>query len=121
APNAMTALGTANDTSTSTTLASPSATVAAGNTIFVAVAMDTNASSVSVTDAAGNTYSKDADITNRVSLGVRSLLFSAPVTNALSGSITITFSTIANINKAASFFAFADLVSPPTDRSHAAT
>src|SRR5439155_657774 len=92
-------IGTASDESTTgATLVSPAANVAAGNTIFVTVAMDpsSSTSNVTVSDTAGNTYTKDADVTNGSGTdgksGVRTLVFSARVVNALSGgTITVTF------------------------------
>src|SRR5206468_5535119 len=61
-----TSLGTATDTSTAQTLALSNVSVAAGRTIFVTVAMDASSSpqTVTVSDSAGNTYTKDADVNN---------------------------------------------------------
>src|SRR5439155_16311368 len=108
-------LGTASDTSTGNTLVSATVNVLAGDTIFVAVAMDPSSSSSSVTvgDSAGNSYTKDADVTTGSGTsGVRTLLFSSPVLNTLNGTITVTFGTPVPFDKAASFFYVTDLVSP---------
>src|SRR5207248_14303 len=72
-------------------------------------------------DTAGNTYTKDPDVTNGSGTsGIRTLLFSARVTTALNGTITITSPT--SVNMAASFFSFNGLVSPSAgDKFHTAT
>src|SRR5262249_9719609 len=92
------------------------------NTMFVAVAADAGSYTVTVSDSAGNFYSStaDADITSTGSgSNVRTLLFSAPITNALSsGSVTVTFGGTAPCDKVASFFYAADLMSPSKDLSH---
>ncbi len=120
-PNTVTTIGTQSDATGATTL-TQTATVAAGNTIFVTLAMDPAASAVAVTDSANNTYSKDADATNSANAGVRTLIFSAPVTNALSnGTITVRFPAPTPTQKAAAFFFISDLVSPsPADKSSTA-
>src|SRR5205085_10067080 len=71
-----------------------------------------------------NTYTKDADVTN-VSLptGVRTLVFSAPVTHALSGgTITVTFPSPTPFDKAVTVFYFNGIASPsPADQVQTAT
>src|SRR5262249_26300462 len=90
-------------------------------TIFVAIATDGGNGTFTVADTAGNTYTKDADVTNGSGTsGIRTLLFSARVTTALNGTITITGAT--NANMAASFFSFNGLVSPSAgDKFHTLT
>src|SRR5437762_1922139 len=80
--------GTVADTSGASSLQITNVTSAVGRTQFVEVAMEATTSNVTVTDSAGNTYAKDADVTNTGN--VRTLIFSARVTSALSGgTITI--------------------------------
>src|SRR5439155_8447849 len=91
-----TSLGTAGtNQDTATILLSPTfsgMSVGIGRTLIVTIAVDPIASTVSVSDGA-NTYTKDADISNGSGTpGVRTLIFSAPVTTALNGRITITSS-----------------------------
>src|SRR5207245_374265 len=106
----------------SNTLTQTGVTVAVGNTIFVTIGMDpdgTPAPTVTVSDSGGNTYSKDADVSNGSgTAGVRTLIFSAPVTHALSnGTITITVGNA--VNMASTYFYSSGLVSPlPEDQSH---
>jgi hypothetical protein len=85
-------IGTAASETTGTNLTINAVTAAAGNTVIVTVAMDPSSGAVSVADSAGNTYSTDADVANGSGTnGVRTLVFSAPVTTALAnGTITIT-------------------------------
>jgi uncharacterized protein YjdB len=97
-----TPIGTANSISSGTSLTiSTSSGVAVGNTIILTIAMDPAAGNVSVIDNRGNTYTKYADVSNGsgTTSGVRTLVFSAPVTNAFISSstntITITFPTVA--------------------------
>src|SRR5439155_319586 len=61
----------------------------------------------------GNTYTKDADKTNGSGTsGVRTLVFSAPITTSLAnGTITVATSPATNVNIAATFFSFNGLVS----------
>src|SRR5262249_19237359 len=76
-------IATAGNTTSSTTLQSSafSQAVAVNNTLLVTIAMDPNAGTVSVADSKGNTFTKDADVTNGSGTsGVRTLIFSAPVT-----------------------------------------
>src|SRR5439155_25771481 len=119
-----TSLGTASNTTGTATLTLSPVTVATGNTIFATIAMDPQTSTVTVTDTAGNTYTKTADKTNGSgTTGVRTLVFSAPVTTALSaGTITVTFGATIPAAKSATFFSFNGLVSPsPQDKSMTAT
>src|SRR5206468_5707382 len=99
------------------------ASVPAGNTVFVTVAMDAigNSTGATVSDSAGNQYNKDADIsTGGGTSGVRTLVFSKYLTGNLSGSITVTFPS--SVNAGATFFYFNGLVSPTSkDRCHTAT
>ena len=62
-----TSLGTANNNGPTTSITSPTfsgMSVSAARTIFVTIAMDGGTGTVSVADSAGNTYTKDADVTN---------------------------------------------------------
>src|SRR5206468_2315449 len=91
-------IATVGDTTAGTSLQSPnvSQAVPIGNTIIVTVAMDPNSGAVTVTDTKGNIYTKDADVTNGSGTsGVRTLVFSAPVTTALTTSdkVTVNFAT----------------------------
>src|SRR5439155_9406062 len=129
--------GTANTGNpAATTLPETGVTAAAGGTIFVTIGMDPGTQSVGVSDNAtgsgsDNCYSKDDDVTNGTgTTGVRTLVFSAPVTRALSNN-TITIcsggtppscsgGTAANM--AATFFYSNGIVSPsPKDLCHTAT
>ena len=66
---------------------------ASRHTVIVTVAMDPAASGVSCADSRGNAYSLDADKRNGSGLtGVRSLVFSAPLTTALQAGDKITVS-----------------------------
>jgi len=111
-------IGTATDNDASVTSYGVPATLPTGETVFVAVAMNVTTSNVSVTDSAGNTYTKDVDITNGA--GVRTLLFRGPINTALSGgTITVNFPNPTPANKSASFFSFNDVGS--LDRLHTGT
>src|SRR6266581_2434773 len=130
-------IGTANSgNSTTTTLTQTGVgvTVATGKTIFVTVAMDGGTQTVTVSDngsGGSNSYTKDADVTNGSgTTGIRTLIFSAPVTHALSsGTITICSGATAPacsggtaVNMAATSFYFNGIVSPsPKDLCHAGT
>src|SRR6266581_215174 len=132
-----TSIGTANSgNSTTTTLTQTGVgvTVAAGKTIFVTVAMDGGTQTVTVSDngsGGSNSYTKDADVTNGSgTTGIRTLIFSAPVTHALSsGTITICSGATAPacsggtaVNMAATSFYFNGIVSPsPKDLCHTGT
>jgi len=116
-----TTIGTQSTNSADNTLAQ-TATVAVGNTIFVTIATDPVAATFTITDngsGGSNTYTKDADVTN--SSHVRTLIFSAPVTHALSsGTITVNSTAIENI--AATFITANGLLSlTPKDQSQTAT
>lgn len=79
-------VGVPPSTPTSIKVNVPAAGVTLGKTIFVTVAMDPSSASVSVIDTRGNTYTTDADVTNVGAAGtdgVRTLIFSEPVTTAL--------------------------------------
>src|SRR5436190_14982055 len=121
-------IGTANTgNSTNDTLTKTGVTVAAGNTIFVTIAMDPGTAAVGINDNATglepvNTYTNDVDVTTGSgTTGVRTLVFSAPVTRALSsGTITISVPDGA-VNMAATFFYFNGIASPsPRDLCHTA-
>ena len=92
----LTNIGQNSSTSTGTTISVtvPAGGVAAGNTIIVSFATDptnTPTGAVTVADTKGNIYTKDADIANGTGTsGVRTLVFSAPVTVALVSGNTIT-------------------------------
>src|SRR2546427_4277907 len=130
-----TSIGTANSgNSTTNTLTQTGVTVAAGKTIFVTVAMDGGTQTVTVSDngsGGSNSYTKDADVTNGSgTTGIRTLIFSAPVTHALSsGTITICSGATAPacsggtaVNMAATSFYFNGIVSPsPKDLCHTGT
>src|SRR5262245_35312887 len=116
-------IGTAINNPSSTTLAANvTAAVPVGNTIIVAASTRTTAASVSgVADNRSNVYTQDVNIVNG-SL-VRTHVFSAPVTTALSSgdTITVTFSVAATV-KAASALSVAGLVSVnPLDRTATGT
>src|SRR5437773_2965776 len=130
-----TSIGTANSgNSTTNTLTQTGVTVAAGKTIFVTVAMDGGTQTATVSDngsGGSNSYTKDADVTNGSgTTGIRTLVFSAPVTHALSSG-TITICSGANApacpggtagNMAATSFYFNGIVSPsPKDLCRTAT
>jgi hypothetical protein len=108
---APTSIGQANSITSNTSLSVtvPAGGVAAGNTIIVSFAMDPNAGTVSVADTKSNSYSKDVDILN--SKGVRTLVFSAPVTTALVAGNTITVTYPATVSKAVSIYSVSGLVS----------
>src|SRR5207249_2723581 len=82
----------------------------------------TTSTTITVSDSAGNTYTKNADqIGGSGTSGIRTLVFSAPVTTALSNG-TITVASTASVNIAATFFTFNGLVSPaPVDKVATAT
>src|SRR5206468_4753386 len=64
-----------------------------GNTVIVTFSMLPLSGAVSCSDSRGNTYSNDADVMNGVSgsgIGVRTVICSTTVTNALGASDTIT-------------------------------
>src|SRR5439155_2576958 len=100
-----------------------SGSVAAGNTVIVTFAMDPDAGTVSCADSKGNTYSKDADQTNGSSTsGVRTVVFSAPVTTALASGDSITVTLQHNVvAKAVSAAEFSGLHTVPLDKTATAT
>ncbi|TMA70566.1 MAG: hypothetical protein E6J69_02285, partial [Deltaproteobacteria bacterium] len=114
----------ANETSgTTISVTVPAAGVALGNTVIVTFAMDPASGTVSVADTQGNTYTKNADVTNGSGTsGVRTVVFSSTITTALvSGSmITVTHPTVTA--KAVSANEFSGLVANPVaDQSGTAT
>jgi hypothetical protein len=88
--------------------------VPVGDTVIVTVAMDPSTATVTLRDNKGNTYTKDADVTNSTTLtsGVRTLVFSAPLTAPLLAGdrITNNFATAVTA-KATSAFSVNGLVS----------
>ena len=69
------------------------AAVPVGNTVIVSALVSVAASStITMTDSAGNTYSKDADVTSTTG-PTRTVIFSAPVTTALASGGTITLNS----------------------------
>jgi hypothetical protein len=75
---------------------------------------------MTVTDSAGNSYTKDADIVN--SAPTRTLIFSARVTTALTTGNTITVSFGSSIRyKNASAFSVSGLIASPKDQAATAT
>jgi len=104
----VTSIGTQNSNAPVSSLTQP-ASVKAGNTVFVTLAMDPDSTGATVSDSLGN-FTKDADVTNGTGTnGVRTLVFSQYLTADLNGSITITFPAAANA--AATFFSFNGIVS----------
>jgi hypothetical protein len=98
--------------------------VALGNTVIVTFAMDPATGTVSCADTKGNTYTKDADVQNGTSgsgTGVRTVVFSAPITTALvsGNTITVTFPSVTA--KAVSANEFSGLVSAALDKTATAT
>src|SRR2546429_4940940 len=86
--------------------------------------MDGGTQTVTVSDngsGGSNSYTKDADVTNGSgTTGIRTLVFSAPVTHALSGG-TISISSSTSVNMAATSFYSNGIVSPsPKDLCHTA-
>lgn len=131
APMALAAVGTpvsigqnssiSNSSSISITV--PSGGVATGNTIIISFAMDPQTGTVTASDTKGNTYNKDTDVSNGTgSSGVRTIVFSAPVTTALVSGNTITVSFPTAKSKAISVYYVSGLVSAsPTDQTHTGT
>src|SRR6266446_1710536 len=125
APSSITVINTIKETDigtastgnvTASTLNETGVNVAAGNTVFVTVAMDPDAQIVTVGDTGvggTNTYAKDADVTaGSGTNGIRTLVFSALVSHPLSaGTITIS-SEGTPANMVATFFYFNGIVSP---------
>lgn len=92
APYANFPLGTNTSKTTGTTLAITTTNAApAGDSIFVALAMDPSAGTVSATDSAGNTYTVIADATNGSgTAGVRLVILAAHGVAAMAAASTIT-------------------------------
>src|SRR2546428_12195186 len=114
------AIGTvSSDSSAETTLSIP-ANVGLAEAICVTIVMDPTTSDVSITDNAGNTYTKYADVTDGSDTsGVRTLIFRAPVAVALAGNtITVNFPAPTPAEKTASFFSFNGVGT--LDRTHTA-
>lgn len=121
-----TGIGTAaNTTSGSSIGVTLTAPVTVGNTVLMAIAMDPSSTTVTVSDTAGNTYSKDADVSNNggsSTSGVRTLIFSAPVTSALASGNVITVTFGANVTaKAVSAFSISGLITQSSARDQVAT
>ena len=117
-------IGTAGSTTGSTSLPVPvTSAVPANNTVIVAIVLYNNpAPTVTVTDSAGNTYTKDADIT--YSGATRTLVFSGLATTALttSSTITVNFNGTSVAYKNASAFYVSGLVAAsPKDKTATAT
>ncbi len=92
-------LGTATSKTATTTLSMPTTVNAAiGETVVVVVALDPSTTTVTVSDSRGNLYSNDKEIRNGSGTsGVRTLVFSAPVSTALNSGQTISVTFGANI------------------------
>ena len=115
-------IGTKSSTTSSKNITvNVTANVSLGNTIIVSIAMDPSSATVTVGDT-HNTYSTDADVTNGSSTyGIRTLVFSAPVSIVLNSTDTITVSFSANVtSKAVSIYYVTGLVLPE-DQSATAT
>src|SRR5882724_3894965 len=131
APSSITLINTIKETDigtastgnvTASTLNETGVNVAAGNTVFVTVAMDPDAQIVTVSDTGSggtNIYTNDADVTTGSGTsGIRTLIFSAFVNHALSAG-TITISSVTPANMVATFFYFNGIVSSsPKDLCH---
>lgn len=105
-------VGTAGNTTagTATTITVPAGGVAVGNTLIVTFAMDPATGTVSCGDARGNVYAKDADVANGTgAAGVRTVVFSAPVTVSLVAGDTIVVAHPSVAAKAVSVNEFAGL------------
>ena len=116
-------LGTNGNTTSGKTLAiNPSSTVAVGDTVIVTFAMDPDSGTVSCADSKGNPYGKDADKTNGSGTsGVRTVIFSAPVTTALATTDSITVTLQNNVAaKAMSAAEFSGLATAAFDKTASA-
>jgi hypothetical protein len=117
-----TSIGSNTASAAGTTLAiSATAAVPAGNTVIVTFTMKGSAAvPVSCTDSKGNTYSKDAD---SLSAGMRTVIFSATVTNPITTSpattITITHPSVAR--RLAGAFQVSGITPARFDKSSTAT
>ena len=93
-------IGVASDTNSSsrtTVTVNATAAVPIGSTVIVAVSLNTTSSAaVSVSDASGNAYHRDVDVTN--SNGVRMLVFSGLTATALPSGAAITVTTPSGIS-----------------------
>lgn len=104
-----------------TTLAiTSSAAVPVGNTVIVAVNLYTagNTITVSVADSKGNTYTNNADVTNTGG-PTRAIIFSAPVTTALTttSTVTVTFSRTVTYANMSVFQVSGLLAASPVDKT----
>lgn len=101
-----------------------SSSVAVGNTIVVAVAMDPNSATTVIVGDGHNNYTLNADVTQGSgTTGVRTVIFSAPVKTALttSDSITVTFDTNVQYKCVDVLSVSGLVVASPTDQSHTGT
>jgi hypothetical protein len=121
-------IGTAANISSGTTItvAVPAGGVAVNRTVIVSIAMDPSGigTTVPVTDARGNTYSSDKDVTNGSgTAGVRTLVFSAPIATALQSGdlITVTFSTSIAAKAVSAFDVGGLAAASPRDQTASAT
>jgi len=104
-------LGTAgNNTTSASLLLTLTAGASVGNTVIVTFAMDPASGSVTCADSKGNIYTSDMDVTNGSGTsGVRTVVCSAAVTNALVSGNTITISHPSVASKAVSATEFSGL------------
>jgi len=96
--------------------------VADNNTVIVAVVAYTSSSTtVTVTDSAGNSYTKDTDITDGNK--ERTIVFSGRVNTALttSSSITVTFGSSIQYKNASAFSVSGLVAASPKDQAATAT
>ena len=115
--------GYANGSSATGSIAiSVSPAVAVNNTVIVAITLyDTISRTVTVTDSSGNSYANNANVLD--SSDTRTLVFSAPVTTALttSSTITVSFSTAAYYVNASALSVGGLVASSPADKSATST
>ena len=80
---------------TSLSVPVPTSGVAAGHDVFVEFATDLDAGTITVTDSAGNVYSKDVDVASTSGLVRRTIIFSSLGVRPLPGgdAVTVAFST----------------------------
>lgn len=106
---------------------SVTSSVAVNNTVIVAAVLyaysGPYAGTATVSDSAGNTYTDDADVSQSGSTGERTVVFSAPVTSALSpgDTITITFSGGGYYANASAFAVSGLVAASRVDQSATAT
>ena len=97
--------------------------VAVNNTVIATVVLYTSnrTFTVTVADSAGNTYTNNADITD--SSSTRTLVFSAPVTTALttSNSITVSFTHSVQYINVSNFSVSGLLTASPVDKTSTST